>query len=90
MKDAIFISHATPGDSAFTRWLGSKSELASYKVWHDLARLKGGEYFRDKIEAAIRNDSVRLLSVVSTMSVTKSGAKDELAVTTILTLKAFF
>ncbi|MES2103649.1 MAG: toll/interleukin-1 receptor domain-containing protein [Pseudomonadota bacterium] len=80
MKETIFISHATPEDNAFTRWLGSKLELAGYKVWHDLARLKGGDYFWDKIEAAIRNESFRFLAVVSTVSVTKSGVKDELAV----------
>lgn len=80
MKDTIFISHATPEDNSFTRWLGSKLELAGYKVWHDLVRLKGGDYFWDKIEAAIRNESFRLLAVVSTVSVTKPGVKDELAV----------
>ena len=80
MKDTIFISHATPEDNAFTRWLGSKLELAGYKVWHDLARLKGGDYFWDKIEAAIRNESFRFLAVVSAVSVAKSGVKDELAV----------
>jgi hypothetical protein len=80
MKDIIFISHATPEDNAFTRWLGSKLELAGYKVWHDLDRLKGGDYFWDKIESAIRSESFRFLAVVSTVSVTKSGVKDELAV----------
>lgn len=78
MQDTIFISHATPEDNDFTRWLGSKLELAGYKVWHDLARLKGGDYFWDKIEAAIRNESFRFLAVVSTVSVTKAGVKDEL------------
>lgn len=45
MRESIFISHATPEDNDFTRWLGSKLELAGYKVWHDLVRLKGGDYF---------------------------------------------
>lgn len=80
MKDTIFISHATPEDNAFTRWLGSKLELAGYKVWHDLARLKGGDIFWEKIESAIRNDSFRFLAVVSTVAVGKSGVKDEWAV----------
>lgn len=73
MKETIFISHAPPEDNAFTRWLGAKLELAGYKVWHDLARLKGGDY------AAIRNEPFRFLAVVSTVSVTKPGVKDELA-----------
>lgn len=80
MKDTIFISHATPEDNVFTRWLGSKLELAGYKVWHDLARLKGGDTFWEKIESAIRNDSFRFLAVVSTVAVGKSGVKDEWAV----------
>lgn len=79
-REAIFISHATPEDNDFVRWLGSKLELAGYKVWHDLARLKGGDYFWDKIEAAIRNDSFRFVAVVSKVAVGKQGAKDEWAV----------
>lgn len=78
-REAIFISHATPEDNEFARWLGSKLELAGYKVWHDLSRLKGGDYFWDKIEAAIRNDSFRFVAVVSKVSVSKQGVKDEWA-----------
>lgn len=80
MRDAIFISHATPEDNNFVSWLGSKLELAGYKVWHDLARLKGGDYFWDKIEAAIRNDSFRFVAVVSKVAVGKQGVKNEWAV----------
>lgn len=79
-REAIFISHATPEDNDFVRWLGSKLELAGYRVWHDLARLKGGDYFWDKIEAAIRNDSFRFIAVVSKSAVVKQGVKDEWAV----------
>jgi len=80
MKESIFINHATPEDNAFARWLGSKLELAGYKVWYDLARLKGGDLFWDKIEGAIRNESFRFLAVVSTVSVGKEGVKNELSV----------
>lgn len=80
-REAIFISHATPEDNDFVRWLGSKLELAGYSVWHDLARLKGGDHFWDKIEAAIRNDSFRFIAVVSKAAVGKlGGVKDEWAV----------
>lgn len=79
-REAVFISHATPEDNEFVRWLGSKLELAGYKVWHDLARLKGGDYFWDKIEAAIRNESFRFVAVVSKVAVCKQGVKDEWAV----------
>lgn len=79
MRESIFISHAAPEDNDFTRWIGSKLELAGYKVWHDLDRLKGGDYFWDKIEAAIRFESFRFIAVVSTVSVGKQGVKDEWA-----------
>ncbi|UUZ71246.1 toll/interleukin-1 receptor domain-containing protein [Polaromonas sp. P1(28)-8] len=79
-KAAIFISHATPQDNDFVRWLGARLELAGYLVWTDLGRLKGGDYFWDKIEKAIREESFRLLAVVSKNSVDKQGVKDEWAV----------
>ena len=78
-RESIFISHATPEDSGFVRWLGARLELAGYSVWHDLGRLKGGDQFWDKIEGAIRNDSFRFLAVVSTVAVDKQGVKDEWA-----------
>ncbi len=78
-KESIFISHATPQDNDFVRWLAAKLELAGYTVWHDLARLKGGDYFWDKIEKAIREETFRMLAVVSHNSVEKSGVKDEWA-----------
>ena len=78
-REAIFISHATPQDNDFIRWLAAKLELAGYEVWSDLGRLKGGDYFWDKIEKAIREDAFRMLAVVSHNSVDKSGVKDEWA-----------
>lgn len=78
-RESIFISHATPEDNDFVRWLGARLELAGFSVWHDLGRLKGGDYFWDKIESAIRNDSFRFLAVVSTVAVDKQGVKDEWA-----------
>jgi hypothetical protein len=79
-RQSIFISHATPEDNGFVRWLGARLELAGYSVWHDLRRLKGGDQFWDKIEGAIRNESFRFLAVVSTVAVDKQGVKDEWAV----------
>lgn len=78
-RSAIFISHATPQDNDFVRWLGARLELAGYAVWTDLVRLKGGDYFWDKIENAIRQESFCLIAVVSKTSVNAQGAKDEWA-----------
>ena len=79
-RQSIFISHATPEDNGFVRWLGARLQLAGYSVWHDLSRLKGGDQFWDKIEGAIRNESFRFLAVVSTVAIDKQGVKDEWAV----------
>lgn len=78
-KTSIFISHATPQDNDFVRWLGARLELAGYAVWTDLGRLNGGDYFWEKIERAIREESFRLLAVISKNSVVAKGAKDEWA-----------
>ena len=78
-RKAIFVSHATPEDNGFVRWLGARLELAGFRVWHDLDRLKGGDHFWDKIEKAIREESFRFLAVVSKVSVGKPGVKDEWA-----------
>lgn len=79
-RKSIFISHATPEDNGFVRWLGARLELAGFSVWHDLGRLKGGDLFWDKIEGAIREQSCRFLAVVSAVAVNKQGVKDEWAV----------
>lgn len=78
-RESIFLSHATPEDNGFVRWLGARLELAGFSVWHDLGQLKGGDYFWDKIEGAIRNESFRFLAVVSKVAVNKPGVKDEWA-----------
>lgn len=76
-RDAIFISHATPEDNDFTRWLAAKLTLAGYRVWHDLDRLKGGDVFWDKIENAIREESYRFIAVVTEKSFSKQSVRNE-------------
>jgi TIR domain len=76
---SIFISHATPEDNDFTRWLAIKLTLAGYQVWHDLEKLKGGDVFWEKIEQAIRYESFRFIAIVTKVSITKDGVKDEFA-----------
>lgn len=76
-RTAIFLSHATPEDNDYTRWLAGKLTLAGYNVWYDLDRLKGGDYSWNKIENAIRNDSVRMIAIVSNVSHRKDGVRNE-------------
>jgi hypothetical protein len=76
-KTSIFISHATPQDNDVVRWLAAKLELAGYQVWHDLERLKGGDIFWDKIERAIREESFRMVAVVSNIAIQKPNVQNE-------------
>lgn len=77
VKSKVFLSHATPEDNDFTRWLAAKLCLAGYEVWCDFNELKGGDVFWDKIEGTIRHESARLIAIVSPASYKKNGVKNE-------------
>ncbi|CTQ60464.1 toll/interleukin-1 receptor domain-containing protein [Roseibium album] len=64
-RDVVFISHATPGDNAFSIWLASRLALAGYNVWCDQEKLLGGEDFWKDIERVIRNQAAKMILVVS-------------------------
>lgn len=83
-RDSIFLSHANPEDNEFTRWLGAKLTLAGYRVWFDLERLKGGDATWDKVERAMREESVRLVAIISRTSYKKDGVKKEWSLASIL------
>jgi hypothetical protein len=76
-RTSIFLSHATPEDNEFTRWLAAKLTVAGYKVWYDLDRLKGGDYFWNKIENSIRNDCIRMIAIISENSYKKGNVQNE-------------
>ena len=57
-RTAIFISHATPEDNAFVRWLGAKLSALGYEVWADLFALRGGSDWARLLEDALRNKSL--------------------------------
>lgn len=79
LKSKVFLSHATPEDNDFTRWLAAKLCLAGYEVWCDFDALKGGDVFWDKIETTIRYESARFIAIVSPASYRKDGVKKEWA-----------
>lgn len=64
-RQSIFISHATPGDNAFTTWLASRLSMAGYDVWCDQEKLLGGEDFWQDIEDELRNRTVKFVLVIS-------------------------
>jgi hypothetical protein len=43
-RDVVFISHATPDDNEFVRWLGTRLTGYGYKVWADIFDLAGGHH----------------------------------------------
>lgn len=76
----IFISHATPEDNEFARWLALRLAKEGYPVWCDLTKLLGGEDFWEDIETAIRTKSTKFIFVLSKHSNHKEGTLQELSV----------
>ena len=81
-REAIFISHASPEDNDFGRWLGSRLIGHGYKVWSDVLRLKGGTPFWRGIEEALRQETIKLVFVISKASIdpNRMGVRNELSV----------
>jgi hypothetical protein len=81
-RDVIFISHATPDDNEFVRWLGTRLTAYGYKVWADIFDLAGGTPFWTSIEDALRKRSLKVVFVVSKASCdpNRSGVRNEISV----------
>src|SRR5260370_25003689 len=81
-RDVIFISHATPDDNEFVRWLGTGLAGCGYKVWADIFDLAGGTPFWISIEDAIRKKALKVVFVVSKASChpDRSGVRNEISV----------
>lgn len=78
-RKMLFLSHATPEDNGFARWLALQLANEGYPVWCDLTKLLGGEDFWKDIQEAIRENSIRFLFVLSRSSNSKDGTLQELA-----------
>jgi hypothetical protein len=79
-RDAIFISHATPEDNAFTLWLGGRLTALGYHVFADVLKLKGGDDWERILEDAIRNKAKRFLLVATPSGVQKQGVRNEITI----------
>lgn len=77
-RRTIFVSHATPEDNEFVRWLAAQLAIAGYQVWSDLTQLLGGERFWRDIEEAISFAACRFLFVSTLPGNTKPGVLREL------------
>ena len=80
MGKSIFISHASPEDNDFARWLSLQLVGLGYEVWCDVIKLRGGEDWWSVIENEIRNNSVKFLVILSQSSNYKEGVLKEIAV----------
>ncbi len=85
MRNKIFISHATPDDNDFTKWLALKLISLGYEVWCDILELNKGVDFWQTIEKEIRENAVKFLVVLSKISNERQGVLNE--VTTALKTK---
>jgi hypothetical protein len=77
-RTALFISHATPENNAFTLWLGAKLTALGYEVFADVLRLKGGNDWERILEDAIRNKAAKLLLAATPVAVDKQGVRNEI------------
>lgn len=81
IRETIFISHATPADNEFVRWLGTRLTAHGYRVWADIFELRGGTPFWQEIERIIRDEAFQVIAVLSRVSVDpdRSGVQNEIA-----------
>jgi hypothetical protein len=82
MRSKIFISHATPDDNDFIKWLSLKLIALGYEVWCDLFYLDKGTDFWNSIETEIRDNACKFLIVQTVTSNKRDGVLKELAVAT--------
>lgn len=76
LREHIFISYAWE-DGALAEWLTLKLTAEGYKVWCDRFEILGGEKWPDDVDSAIRNDTFRMLHLVSRFSLQKPNPKKE-------------
>lgn len=61
----IFVSHATPEENEFARWVSLQLAGRGFEVWSDVTKLIGGEKFWSEIETAIGSHTTKFLLCVS-------------------------
>jgi len=74
MQDHLFISYATE-DVVLAEWLTRKLTTLGYRVWCDRFELLGGERFPRDIDRAIKEDTFRVIALLSKTSIEKDRPK---------------
>ena len=80
LRNALFISHATPDDNNFVRWLGAKLAAMGFDVWADVMRLHGGIDWSRELEDALRRRAVKMLLVCTPTGLDKQGVRNEIEI----------
>lgn len=76
IPDHVFISYASE-DWILADWLALKLASEGYKVWYDRIKLLGGESYPRDITAAIKNQTFRVLALLSRNSIEKPNPVKE-------------
>lgn len=79
-RNALFISHATPEDNHFVRWIGAKLTAMGYEVWADVMRLSGGDDWSRNLEDALRKRAAKMLLVCTPTGLEKQGVRNEIQI----------
>jgi hypothetical protein len=77
-RDLLFISHATPEDNEFAKWLALRLAAEGYPVFCEIVDFLGGEDPWKDIEQVIRQRAVKILFVLTNISKDKRGTRKEL------------
>lgn len=83
-RNVLFISHATPEDNHFARWLGAKLSAMGYEVWADVMKLHGGGDWARELEGALRKRATKMLLVCTPSGLEKQGVRNEIEIAATL------
>ena len=75
-RDHLFVSYATE-DGQFAEWLTLKLIGEGYRVWCDRVKLLGGESYPRDIDKAIKEQTFRVLALLSHNSIYKPNPLKE-------------
>ena len=75
-RDHLFISYAVE-DQALAKWLTLKLTAAGYRVWCDQFKLLGGESYPRDIDRALKEQTFRVLALLSRSSLQKPNPRKE-------------
>ncbi|HEY0460532.1 MAG TPA: toll/interleukin-1 receptor domain-containing protein [Pyrinomonadaceae bacterium] len=67
-RDLLFISHATPEDNEFAKWLTLRLAAEGYPVFCEIVDFLGGEDPWRDIEQVIRQRAIKVLFVLTNVS----------------------